>query len=59
MGDLIKFLKESWNELKLVSWLTRNQMIASTWLVVLFVVVFAIYVGLLDLIVAKAFSLFV
>jgi len=57
--ELFQFLKDAWAELNLVSWLTRNQMLASTWLVVLFVIVFAVYVGLLDIAVSKAFGLFI
>lgn len=54
--DFIQFLKDAWEELKKVSWLSRPQMIASTWLVVLLVIVFAIYVGLMDLIITRVFS---
>lgn len=57
--EFFKFLRDAWDELKLVSWLTRNQMLASTWLVILFVIVFAVYVGLLDWIIGRAFRIFI
>ena len=53
MNSLVRFIKEAFEELKKVSWLTRQQMIASTWLVILLVIVFAIYVGVVDFIIAR------
>ncbi len=55
MNDLIQFVKEAYEELKRVSWLTRPQMIASTWLVIFLVIVFSIYVGFMDYIIAFLF----
>jgi preprotein translocase subunit SecE len=54
--EFFQFLKDAWEELKKVSWLSRPQMIASTWLVVLLVIVFAIYVGVIDLIITRVFA---
>lgn len=59
MSTLFRFFGEAWEELKKVSWLSRNQMLASTWLVILFVLVFSIFVGFLDMIVAKLFAFFI
>ena len=55
MSSLIRFCKDSWEELKRVTWLTRPQMIASTWLVIFLVIVFSIYVGFMDYIIAFLF----
>jgi preprotein translocase subunit SecE len=59
VSALFRFFGEAWEELKRVSWLSRNQMLASTWLVILFVIVFAVFVGFLDMIVAKFFAFFI
>jgi preprotein translocase subunit SecE len=56
---MIKFFQEAYEELKKVTWLTRPQLIASTWLVILLVIIFAIYVGILDFIIARTFGLLV
>jgi preprotein translocase SecE subunit len=53
--QLIQFFRDAAEELKKVSWLTRPQMLASTWLVILLVIVFSIFVGALDFIIAKSF----
>ena len=38
---------------------TRTQMIASTWLVILLCIVFAIYVGIVDFIISKTIGLLI
>jgi preprotein translocase SecE subunit len=48
MNNLVSFVKESWAELKQVSWLTPPQMIASTWLVIILSALMALYVGVVD-----------
>jgi preprotein translocase SecE subunit len=53
--QLIQFFREAAEELKKVSWLTRPQMMASTWLVILLVIVFSVFVGALDFVIAKSF----
>jgi preprotein translocase subunit SecE len=59
MAGLIQFIKEAYEELKRVTWLTRPQMIASTWLVILLVIVMSIYVGMVDFIIARIFGFIV
>ena len=56
MLSFIRFFKDSWQELKQANWLTRPQMIASTWLVILLVIVFSIYVGTIDFIISFLFK---
>jgi preprotein translocase subunit SecE len=56
MISFIRFFKDSWQELKQANWLTRPQMIASTWLVILLVIVFSIYVGTIDFIISFLFK---
>lgn len=53
--QLIQFFRDATEELKKVSWLTRPQMLASTWLVILLVIVFSIFVGTLDFIISNSF----
>jgi len=48
MNNIVTFVKESWAELKQVSWLTTPQMIASTWLVIILAAVMALYVSVVD-----------
>ena len=48
MNSIVMFVKESWSELKQVSWLTPPQMIASTWLVILLSAVMAVFVFIVD-----------
>jgi preprotein translocase SecE subunit len=47
-SNFIVFLKDAWAELKQVSWLTFPQMVASTWVVVLLVIVMAAYIFFVD-----------
>jgi len=56
MIPFLSFAKDSWQELKQVNWLTRKQMMASTWLVILLVIVFAIYVGTADYLISIIFG---
>ena len=51
MNNLIAFLKDSWAELKQVAWLTVPQMVASTWLVVVLVIIMAIYLAGVDFVI--------
>ncbi len=53
MNVVINFIKEAWAELKLVSWLTVPQMLASTWLVVILVLLMAAYIGIVDFVLSK------
>ena len=48
MNSMIAFVKESWAELKQVSWLTVPQMVASTWLVIILSAVMALFVFVVD-----------
>ena len=56
MISFIRFFRDSWQELKQSNWLTRKQMIASTWLVILLVIVFSIYVGTVDFVISILFK---
>jgi len=42
------FLKESWQELKRVSWPTKNEIFESVLMVILITIIVAIYLGFWD-----------
>ena len=49
MNKVINFLKQSVGELKKSTWLSRQEVIQSTILVLIVVALVAVYVGLIDL----------
>lgn len=55
MNNILVFFRESWAELKQVAWLSVPQMIASTWMVIILVIIMAIYVGAIDFVLAWLF----
>ena len=59
MNKVITFIKEAWAELKQVAWLTVPQMIASTWIVVILVIVIALYIGGVDFILSRVLGVLV
>ena len=48
MQQLIRFFQEAYQELKLSSWLTRQQMMGSTVVVIILTLIMAAYVSLID-----------
>ena len=46
--QFIRFCKEAYQELKLASWLSRKEMMASTVVVIVLTIIVAIYVGVID-----------
>ncbi len=51
---LTDFVREAWQELKRVRWPTRRETYAATGVVVLVVVFFALYLGLVDILLSYA-----
>lgn len=45
----IRFFKDVWSEVKKVTWPSRNELFKTTFAVILFIVIFVVIVGLLDL----------
>ncbi len=45
---LVKFIKEVRNELKRVTWPSRNELRGSTTVVIVIVLVLAVFIGLVD-----------
>lgn len=54
----IKFLKESVNELKRVSWPGKREVIGSTIVVIILVCIVAVFVGFVDFLLLKVLALF-
>ena len=46
--QIIRFLQEAYQELKLSSWLTRQQMMGSTVVVIILTLIMAAYVSVID-----------
>ncbi len=59
MQTIIGFFKDSWAELKQVAWLTVPQMIASTWMVVILVIIMAIFVGSIDFVLSRVMGVLI
>lgn len=51
--QLVEFIKEAWQELQRVHWPTRKETYAATLVVIIVVILFAIYLALIDLGLAK------
>ncbi len=48
MNSFVRFIQEAVQELKLSSWLSRQQVIGSTVVVILFAAIMALYVSSID-----------
>ena len=51
--QLVEFIKEAWQELQRVHWPTRKETYAATLVVIIVVILFAIFLALIDLGLAK------
>ncbi|MCS7151665.1 MAG: preprotein translocase subunit SecE [Endomicrobia bacterium] len=58
IDSLVRFIKESYVELKKVTWLSKKEAVASTLVVVILIIIMSIYIGIIDFILAKIVSLF-
>ncbi len=59
VNQIIQFIKEAYFELRKVSWLSRKEVIASTVVVIFFILLFSVFVGFVDFILAKLLSIFI
>jgi preprotein translocase subunit SecE len=55
---LTSFFKEAYSELKKVTWLSRQDVTRATLGVIVVVIIFAIYVGMIDFLISRLFGLF-
>jgi preprotein translocase subunit SecE len=58
-GKFRKFLSEVKVELGKVSWPTRQELIASTWIIIVMTALLATYIGLVDLVLSKLLGLLI
>ncbi len=58
-GRLGKFLREVRAELKKVAWPTRKELVSSTVVVIVLVVVVGAFIGLIDLVFSQGLKVFV
>jgi len=58
LQQFIQFLKEAYIELQKVSWLTKKEVFASTLVVIVFILIVAVYVGLVDFILGWVIGIF-
>jgi preprotein translocase subunit SecE len=57
MKKIIRFLKESYGELKKVTWPSREEVVASTKVVLVSVALIAIALGLIDFLIFRGIDL--
>ncbi|MCX7910349.1 MAG: preprotein translocase subunit SecE [Endomicrobia bacterium] len=55
-NSIIKFINESYIELKKVHWLSKKEVITSSIVVVVLIFIFSIYIGIIDFILARIVS---
>lgn len=48
MDQIVRFVREAYQELKLSSWLTVQQMVQSTVVVIVITLILAVYVSVID-----------
>ncbi len=48
LGKLKNYIKESVGELKKVSWPKKDEIVSSTWVVIVFIILFSLILGLID-----------
>ena len=58
MNKLVNFIKESYAELKKVIWPTRDEVISSTKVVIVSVLIIAIALGLIDIVLYRVMNFF-
>lgn len=56
---LKNYFKDAWSELKKVTWPSRKELISSTLTVLVVVVVFAVFLGVIDLILTALIGLYI
>lgn len=55
----LQFFREAYAELRKVAWLSRKEVIASTIVVIVLVILVAIYVGIADFILARILGILI
>lgn len=55
---IVKYLRETWFELKKVSWPTRSEAVNLTLMVIVATTVLSLVLAIMDLVIERAFGLF-
>ncbi|HAE21817.1 MAG TPA: preprotein translocase subunit SecE [Spirochaetaceae bacterium] len=58
MGKVIQFFKDSYGELKKVVWPSRENVLASTKVVIVSTLIVAVFLGLVDFLLVRGIDLF-
>ena len=58
-GKITNFLGEVKMELTKVSWPTRQELIAATWVIIVVTALLAIYIGIIDLALSKFLNMMI
>jgi preprotein translocase subunit SecE len=48
LSRIKNYIKESVGELKKVSWPKKDEIVSSTWVVIVFIILFSVILGLID-----------
>lgn len=59
MANPINFFQEAYGELRKVTWIPRKQMMASTFVVIVLVLIVSFFISLCDFLVAQIFGIFI
>lgn len=59
MKKLIQFFNEAYLELKKVTWLGKKEMIASTWVIIILVIVMAMFISAIDFVLSRVIGFFI
>jgi len=58
INKAIQFLKNSYNELRKVSWLSKREVVGSTVVIMIFILIIALFVGFADFLLSRVIGLF-
>jgi len=54
----VQFVKQAYNELRKVSWLSKKEVTGSTVVILIFILLVSLFVGLIDFILVRILGLF-
>ena len=57
MGKAIQFFKDAYFELTKVRWLSKKEVVATTLVVIVFVIIMALFVGFVDMILSGSLGI--
>ena len=52
------FLRDAYNELRKVSWLSRKEVLSSTIVIIIFILIIAVFIGFVDFILSHVLGVF-